>query len=234
MKLDVEDLSKLKYFSNKKKFRNRHKLLPQFPFNMIISGQTGAGKTMLLLNLIVKWIVFDKLYLYTKHMDQPAVQMLITFFEKIQAKTGEELLFVSSDIEDVVPVDELDGSIQNLVVFDDFILESNLDTVVDYYVRGRHRNCSNIFLTQIYTKIPRPIRLNTKIFCFFFFPAKELQILNSEINFCLTKEKFKELFVKAINEKYNFFYVDTTQKKKALMFRKNFNQILIDKEMVDG
>ena len=85
-----------------------------------------------------------------RHIDQPVVQMLITFFDKIQAKTGEEILFISNDLDDVVPVDEIDSSLQNLVIFDDFILSNNLNIVQEYYVRGRHQRCSTIFLTQIY------------------------------------------------------------------------------------
>ena len=80
MNLTIENLEKLKGFGKKKKFINKHKLLPQFPFNLCISGPTGCGKGVLLLNLILKFIHFDRLYLATKHIDQPQVQMLVKFF----------------------------------------------------------------------------------------------------------------------------------------------------------
>ena len=64
MKLDIPDFSNIKHYTNKKKFRNRHPLLPQWAFNMIISGPTGSGKSWLTYALICKFLVFDKLYLY--------------------------------------------------------------------------------------------------------------------------------------------------------------------------
>ena len=107
MKLDIPDFSNIKHYTNKKKFRNRHPLLPQWAFNMIISGPTGSGKSWLTYALICKFLVFDKLYLYTRHTDQPGVQMLITFFEKIEKKTGEEILHLENDIENLIPLDDI-------------------------------------------------------------------------------------------------------------------------------
>ena len=229
MKLDIPDFSNIKHYTNKRKFRNRHPLLPQWAFNMIISGPTGSGKSWLTYALICKFLVFDKLYLYTRHTDQPGVQMLITFFEKIEKKTGEDILHLENDIENLIPLDDLDPDLQNLVIFDDFIMSNHLSNITEYYVRGRHKNCSTIFLTQIYTKVPRPIRLNSQYFAFFKVPnRKELQLLYAEVGGMLNKEVFYDLFHKATKDPYQFFFIDTRAKTKELMFRKNFDEILVD------
>lgn len=229
MKLDIENLEQLKQFSNKKKFRNKHPLLPQFPFNMLIIGPTGCGKGVLLLNLILKFITFDKLYLYSKHIDQPQVQMLISFFNKIKEQTSEDILYVSNDIEDVVSVDDVDSSLQNLIIFDDMILENNLNQVVNFFIRGRHSTCSTIMISQIYMKVPRSIRLNTHYIALFKIPnRREQQIIYGEIGYGLNRNEFKTYFQKAIKEPFDFFFVDTRAKMKQLMYRKNFNYVLVE------
>jgi Flp pilus assembly CpaF family ATPase len=51
MKLDIINIDNVKKIKATRKCRNKHPLLPQAPFNMIISGGTGCGKTNLLLNI---------------------------------------------------------------------------------------------------------------------------------------------------------------------------------------
>ena len=71
MKLDIINIDNLKKVK-KSKYRNRHPLLPQHPFNMLIVGQTNTGKTSFLLNLILRrFIEYDKIYLYSIHLHQP-------------------------------------------------------------------------------------------------------------------------------------------------------------------
>ena len=50
MKLDIINIDNLKKVK-KSKYRNRHPLLPQHPFNMLIVGQTNTGKTSFLLKI---------------------------------------------------------------------------------------------------------------------------------------------------------------------------------------
>jgi hypothetical protein len=44
----------------------------------------------------------------------------------------------------------------------------------------------------------------------------------------LDKEQFYELFHKATSEPYQFFFIDTRAKTTELMFRKNFDGIMVD------
>ena len=112
---------------------------------------------------------------------------------------------MSNDLEDVIPVDELDGSIQNLVIFDDFLLSKNQTPMIDYFVRGRHKNCSVVYLGQRWSGIPRVIRLNINYISLFAVPnKKELQILYSECGMSLDKEGF--ITFPVFNFSYNFFY----------------------------
>ena len=226
MKLDIINIDNLKKVKGKKRYRNKHPLLPQHPFNMLIVGQTGCGKTNMLLNLILKFSSFDRLYIFSKHLHQPKMVLLNDIFDKVKEKTDEDILFMSNTLDDLPPVDEMDSELQNLIIFDDMICEPNLTPVVDYFIRGRHSNCSSIFLSQIYTKIPRQIRLNTHYFCFFNTPNRlEINIINNDCNYELEKDDFKNRFKKAVSKKYDFFFIDTKTTNPALKYRKNFNYV---------
>ena len=44
----------------------------------------------------------------------------------------------------------------------------------------------------------------------------------------LDKEEFYDLLHKATSEPYQFFFIDTRAKTTELMFRKNFDGIMVD------
>jgi len=226
MKLDIINIDKLKSLKGSNRYRNKSKILPIHPYNMIINGGTNTGKTNLVMNIIYKFATFDKLWFYSKHLHQPKMVMLKEFFDKVEEKTEQQLLHTGSTIEEIVPVDDLDSSIQNLVVFDDFVLEKDFTPITNYYIRGRHSNCSCIFLSQAYTKIPRGIRINTHYYCFFKIPnRREVGILYGEVGYSLTKPEFIRRFKKATNDKYSFFFIDAKTKIPQLQFRRNFNEV---------
>ena len=91
--------------------------MPQHPFRLCITGATGSGKTNLLINIIEQSKNFTKLYLFAKKIDEPLYEYLIESFQKVD----DSLISFSNDIQDVVNPDDIDESIQNLIIFDDLI-----------------------------------------------------------------------------------------------------------------
>ena len=230
MKLDIINIDNLKKIKGKKRYRNKHPLLPQHCYNMLIVGPTNSGKTGLLLNIILKFSTFDKLYIFSKHLHQPKMVLLNDIFDKVREKTDEDILFMSNTLDDLPEPEELETSekTQSLIIFDDMICEPNLTPVIDYWIRGRHigLGCSCIFLSQIYTKIPRQMRLNTHYFCFFNTPNRmELNIINNDVNYELDKAECIKRFTKATSIPYSFFFIDTKTTIPQLKYRRNFNYI---------
>ena len=70
----------------------------------------------------------------------------------------------SESLNDAVTLQEVDETIQNLIVFDDMIVEKNLKQVEELFIRGRKSNCSIIFISQSYFAIPQIIRQNSNYF----------------------------------------------------------------------
>ena len=69
----------------------------------------------------------------------------------ISNSVGYNVLVCSND--DIIPGEELkDDDAQKIVIFDDFICEKNQKPLIDYFIRGRHKNCSVIYLSNRSTK----------------------------------------------------------------------------------
>ena len=64
---------------------------------------------------------------------------------------GYDIMTVSND--KIIPVGEMDyEDNQKLVIFDDYVCEKNQRQIVDYFIQGRHKNCSVIYLSQSFNK----------------------------------------------------------------------------------
>ena len=61
--------------------------------------------------------------------------------------------------DEVLALDELPSGNQKLVVFDDFLCEKQ-NRLIDYFIRGRNKNCSVIYLSQSFYKTPKKYSLD--------------------------------------------------------------------------
>ena len=95
-------------------YYNPNKLVPQHPFRLCIVGASNSGKTNTLMNIIELSENFHHIYLYAKKLDESLYQYLIDSWEKRGTKLGLNLITYSNDIEDMISVNDVDESIQNL------------------------------------------------------------------------------------------------------------------------
>lgn len=216
---------------DEQKFINRNILAPQWPFRLLIIGPSGCGKTNLLLNLITDYLVFNKIYIYAKDLDEPKYQFLQEFFDNVEECLKEKhnidinIAEFSNLKDDIINVDDLDPDYQNLIVFDDFLSEKDQTLIEDLFIRGRKKNCSLIYLTQSYFSTPKDIRLQCNYFIIYQIANKrEVNEILSDICIDLDKEKFIKFYSQSIKDKYNFFMIDLKDKNKK--YRKNFDKIL--------
>ncbi len=63
-------------------------------------------------------------------------------------------------------VDDLDVSLNNMIVFDDVMLDNQKGPAL-LFSRGRHKHADMFYLTQRYTQIPKVIRDNCNFLCVF-------------------------------------------------------------------
>ena len=189
-----------------KNFKQRYSFMPNDTFRMLICGNSGSGKTNLLLHMLLSLLCYDEIFLYAKNLDQEKYHILIDEMNKISKELGFDIITVNKD--KIIPIKDL-GYEDNkkLVIFDDYVCEKNQREIVDYFIQGRHKNCSVIYLSQSFYKTPRDIRLNCSHYCIYEFPSsRERNMISSELG--VDKEKFK----KATKKPFSFLYVDKPRK----------------------
>ena len=155
--------------------------MPDRCFRKLICGPSGSGKINSLPLMIMNLLYFDKCYLYAKNLEQSKYEYLMKALKPVSKEVGYDILEVSND--EIQPVSEINGNNQKLLIFHDFVCEKNQVLLINYFIRGRHKNCSVIYLSQSYYKTPKDIRLNCSNFCIYEFPsANEKSLLCRENN----------------------------------------------------
>ena len=228
MNLDIIDVSKFKGGANRR-YKNKSKLMPKFPFNLLVCGKTNSGKSCMVLNLIYRLLSFSKLYFWSRHLNQPEIKAMVEFFKKAEEKCGDKILYTGDNLEELPPMDEFSPEHQNLLVIDDFLGDPMFNVVEPYIYSGSHRSISCIIITQQFVGVSRRTRLNCSNFCFFNINSgRELTNLYNELGQnCESKEEFIRKFKKSTEKKYDFFYVDQQTKIPELMYRCCFNKIIL-------
>ena len=194
----------------KSNYKQGHPCMPADTFRMLICGPSNSGKTNTLLNMLYRLLVYDKIYLCAKNLHQDKYQYMIDDFEKrVNPVTGYNVI---EGVNDVIPLDMLPIGNQKIVIFDDMVCEKNQDDIIDYFIRGRLRNCSIIYLSQSYFKTPKNIRDNCTHLCIFDFHPRENDRIADELRID------RELFERATNAKYSFLYHDRPKKQTLKKF----------------
>ena len=203
-----------------KKYKQLFTFMPADTFRMLICGNSGSGKTNLLYHMLIKPLLYyDEIYLYARNLEQDKYQKLIQKMRDLSIKLGYEILHVSND--EITPVTEMDyEDNQKLVIFDDYVCDKNQRRLIDYFIQGRHKNCSVIYLSQSFYNTPKDIRLNCSHYCLYEFPSsREASRISSELGVD------KEIYRAATKKPFSFLYVDKPRK----IIAKNFTDYLKNK-----
>ena len=128
-------------------------------------------------------LYYDEIYLYARNLEQDKYKRLIQKMRELsmKLKLSYDILHVSND--KITPVTEMDyEDNQKLVVFDDYVCDKNQRQLIDYFIQGRHKNCSVTYLSQSFYKTPKDIRLNCSHYCLYEFPSsREANRISSEL-----------------------------------------------------
>ena len=199
-------------------FKQLYKYMPKNTFRMLMAGYSGLGKTNLLSHILQYPLTYyGQIHLYAKNLDQDKYMNLIDKMNGISEQVGYPVLMASND--EIIPVNQLqDTDMQRVIIFDDYVCEKVQKPLIDYFIQGRHKNCSVIYLTQSFYGCPKAIRLNCSHFCLYDFPSsRERNLISQELG--IDKEKY----IKATNKPYSFCYVDKPMKTG----KRNFMEYII-------
>ena len=172
---------------NKRDYNSKWPYIPDHPHRILIVGGSGSGKTNALLNLINNQPDINKMFLYAKDPYEAKYQYFISKREKVgldHFNYPKAFIEYSNDMQDVYKntEDYNPGKKRRmLIVFDDMIPDminnKKLNPVVtELFIRGRKFDISIVFITQLYFKVPKDVRLNSMHFFIMKIPNKiELQ-----------------------------------------------------------
>ena len=231
--MNVEKLSSVR----KSVTREHNPLLPGSLRGLII-GKSNSGKTVLLLNLLLRdgWLDYDNLLVFGNSLHQDEYQIIKRGFERGLGKTQILNLFNNQslippleaidtytgelkggitaeffeDCEQIPDPRSLDPKKKNLIIFDDCYLGKQSKTGA-FYSRGRHNNCDSLYISQNYFSLPRnSVRENSNFIILF--PQNNKSVLNIHQDHCtdLPFEEFRNLCRKIWDTKYNFLTLDLT------------------------
>tara|TARA_R110000822_G_scaffold15855_2_gene54325 strand:+ start:120 stop:881 length:762 start_codon:yes stop_codon:yes gene_type:complete len=209
------------------------KPLPQMlNFFLLICGRPGSGKTSLILNLIAK-----RGKLYNKKFDRIFVfsPSLMTMASNPFEELPEEQTFTSLDYGELETTLDLikDTGEKILFIMDDVVNDMKkmeIQTTISKMLMNRRHlagaggSCSFIITSQVYNKIPAPIRKTAShIIIYHTKNKKELDTIYDELIIIPIKD-FYEILKYCFDKKHNFVYIDVN-KSYDKMFHKCFNQL---------
>jgi len=197
-----------------------HKL--KLPYRMCVVAPSGSGKSNFLVNLIHLFSqgntgTFASITIITRNKDEPLYKFLASKSDQIQIKEG---------MENIPPLDKMDKDVSHLVCFDDLVLAKNQSAIENYYIRARKLNCSVVYLSQSYFRIPKIIRNNCSYMVLLKLSGdREVNEILKEWGLGISKEQLIKMYQYATAEKFSPLLVDLEQPPEE-RFRKGFDEIL--------
>ena len=188
-----------------------------WPFRMLIIGPSGSGKTYTLLRLINNLHPIDKIYLYSKDINEPKYDYLINKREQAGIKNlNDPKAFIeySNDMDDV-----LDNMIANIEY------NKNFKRIIkELFYRARKINVSIVFITQSYFRALKDARLNSTHYIIMKRGnKKELKGIAEEKPDHLDYKDILKMYNYCTNEPYSFMTIDA-RPIDTMVFRKNFTE----------
>jgi hypothetical protein len=194
----------------------------KIPFRMCVVAPSGSGKTNFLVNLIHLFSqgkngTFADITIITRNKDEPLYNYLTTKCDQIQVKEG---------IHNLPQLDKMDKKVNHLVCFDDLVLAKDQSAIENYYIRARKLNCSVIYLSQSYFRIPKVIRNNCSYMVILKLSGnREVNLILSEFGLGVSREQLLGMYEFATREKFSPLLIDL-EEDPYKRFRKGFSEIL--------
>ena len=228
--------------------QNKYHQCGKLPIRSILLGPSGAGKGILLQNMILDIYrgCFERVYVFSpsSFVDKTWEPVKEYLNKTINLSENEPPLFYdTNDQENLERIIDTQRKVtehlkskkdtkklfQILIVIDDwadspdFSRKSQLLHAL--FTRGRHSGISTIVSTQKFTALHPIIRVNaTELYVFRLRNYRDLETFIEEVSALIDKKSLMEIYNLATAEPYSFLYVKLTAKKKDDIFMVKFNK----------
>lgn len=228
--------------------RDNNPLLPGSVRGLIV-GRSNSGKTVLLLNLLLRegWLDYNNLLVFGNSLHQHEYQIIKKGFEAKLGKSQILNLFHNQtfvpplkaiesyegtrdggitaefyeDCEAIPDPKSLDPKLKNVIILDDCYLGKQSKAGA-YYSRGRHSNCDCFYISQNYFALPRnSVRENSNFIILFPQNAKSIEHIYRDHCSDIPFEEFKAFCKSVWATKFSFITIDLTCSLQNGKYRKN-------------
>jgi len=189
------------------------------PFRALVVAPSGSGKSNFITNLISLFCkgkgTFDNIYIFCKCKDEPLYKYL--------ADKSKGTIEVHEDLKDLPAINDLNQCKQTLIIFDDFVTSiKQHSTIQEYFIRGRKRNCSIMYLSQSYYGTPKLIRQNINYLVILKLGGtRDINSILRECSIGLTKDELLYMYKEATKNKFDVFIINL-DKSGNDRYRNNF------------
>ena len=215
-----------KHLLNEPENPNKHLHNLKIPFRAVICAPSGSGKTNFLTNLLHMFCAgkgtFADIAIITRNADEPLYNWL--------KEKGEGLISIKEGLQNLPLLDKFDKEENHLVVLDDLVLTKNQEAIEAYYIRARKLNCSVIYISQSYFRIPKIIRQNLSyLFILKLGGDRDMKLILTEFGLGIDKDCMVRIYEYATAEKFNVLTIDM-EADKAHRLRHNYLEIIDPQE----
>lgn len=206
-----------------------NKLHIELPFRMLICGASGSGKSNAVYNLLHYMNeTFERIVICCRSTAEP-------LYDFIKEK-APDVEFYENDVPDVESFRGGESNQkQSLVLFDDLVNEKAFQSkILEFFIRARKYNCSLVYLSQIYHKTPKDIRLQCNYFILMKnAQVKDLRLILSDFNVPEDVSELRRMYVYATEKSpdardsgLGFLMLDMQNPRYRI--RSGFSEVLSD------
>ena len=242
----IEPIRGVKEYKSK---QSKFDVVSKLPLRDIILGPSGAGKGILISNMILNIYpgCFDRIFIFSPSIDVDKTWVPVKhyiekslkinpdkeriYFDNYDAEALENIIKTQHKIAEHMKQQNHTTIFQILIVIDDFADDPSFSRhsklLHSLFTRGRHSFCSTIVSTQKYRAISNLIRVNaTSLYIFRLRNGGDLEAWIDEVSAITDKKTLLHLYQVATAEPHSFLFIKLNAKTINDMFFIKFDQKL--------
>ena len=233
--------------------QSRHSHVPELPTRMLVVAPSGAGKTVLLVSLVLDIYpkAFARIYIFSPsvHIDRQwdavkefqSKQMGVDdkkeklYFDNFSPGDLQMVIDQQARITQLAKTKGMKKLYQILIILDDIADDPKITRqakpVHELFVRGRHHCISTIASVQKYRVLAPLIRVNaTDLIIFRLRSMHELNAIIEENSAVYGEKALEEMYNLATSEPFSFLYIKLSAKRPEEMFYIRFDSRLVPRD----
>ena len=249
-KPDIKPIS-IKQFETK---QSKYDQVQKLPVRGVLLGPSGAGKTVLLQNMILDIYrdCFERVYIFSPSINVDHTWLPVKSYldNKISLSEDEPSLYYDTyDPESLQAIIDTQRKIVEhqktkrsnklfsiLIIVDDFAddpsFSRNSKLLHSLYVRGRHSQISTLVSTQKFAALSPLIRVNAcSLYVFRLRNYQDLNTFLDEVSAIVDRKTLLQMYKSATDLDFGFLFVKLNSRSKKNMFMVKFNSYIEFDEM---